>query len=247
MDQTTIAGILAGVFGLLIGGGIVGGLCWFRQRTHAQATQEAHGRKAAELQSQVQRQAHEIQRLHQAHRAELRTLEAARADDCDAARRERWFDSLRKIPWRDGAPEVEIEAKFVLQLLQFLGYEDEDMELRTSVPVQEGSKQITLQADWVVRDALGQALMVMEVKAPDAPVDDAAREQARSYAFRLGAPVYCVTNALELQIYHLGVVKDSLVFSCRSSDLRDEWELLEKVASKANVTVLRWSLGYDQN
>jgi hypothetical protein len=245
MDETAIVGILTGLLGLLIGGGVVGGACWYWLRAQAEANRAVDAGQAAEQRSLELRHAEELQRLRQAHRAELRQLETAGAAECDMARRERWFETLRKAPWRDGAPEVEVEAKFVSQLLLFLGYEEEDMELRTSVPVQEGSKQITLQADWVIRDALGQALMVVEVKAPDAPVDDAVREQARSYAFRLGAPVYAVTNGLDLQIYHLGVVKDSLVLACRSSELRENWDTLEKVAGEANVTTLRWALGYD--
>ena len=236
---------LAGLLGLVVGAGIVGGACWYWLRAQAQAHQEAMARQAADVQTREQHHAAELRRLHQAHRSRIRQLESAGAVQCDEARREQWFDALRKTPWRDGAPEVEVEAKFVYQLLQFLGYEVEDMELRTSLPVQEGSKQTTLHADWVVRDALGQALMVIEVKAPDMPVSDAVREQARSYAFRLGAPVYAITNGLELQIYHLGVVKDSLVLSCRSSDLRANWDTLEKVASEANVTTLRWALGQE--
>ena len=245
MHETAMAGILAGLLGLIVGAAVVGGACWYWLRAQAQAEHKALARQTANLQAQEQRHAEELRRLHQAHRSEVRQLKSADAAQCDTVRRERWFDTRRKVPWRDGTPEVEVEAKFVFQLLQFLGYEEEDMELRTSLPVQEGSKQTTLQADWVVRDALGQALMVIEVKAPSTPVSDAVREQARSYAFRLGAPVYTITNGLELQVYHLGVIKDSLVLSCLSSELRDNWDALQKVASEANVTTLRWALGQE--
>jgi hypothetical protein len=245
MDETTIVGILAGLLGLLIGGGVVGWTCWYWSRIRTQVRQEARARHAAELESLEKQQADVLRHLRQAHRAELRQLREAGARECDNTRRELWFDTLRKVPWRADAPEVEVESKFVFRLLQFLGYEEEDMELRTSLPVQEGSRQTTLHADWVVRDGLGQALMVVEVKAPDAPVDHAVQEQARSYAFRLGAPVYAITNGRELQIYHLGVVEDNLALSCRTSELRDNWDTLEKVASEANVTTLRWALGHN--
>ncbi len=237
-------GVLAGLLGLVIGAGVVGGACWYWLRVQTQASHEALARQAADLQTREQYHVEELRRLHQAHRSEIRQIKSAGVAQCDMDRRERWFDMLRKAPWRDCAPEVEVEAKFVFQLLRFLGYEEEDMELRTSLPVQEGSKQTTLHADWVVRDALGQALMVIEVKAPSTPLSDAVREQARSYAFRLGAPVYAITNGLALQVYHLGVVNDSLVLTCRSSELRDNWDILENVASEANVTTLRWALGH---
>lgn len=244
MDETMVVGILSGLLGLLIGGSVVGFACWYRLRVQAQVYHETMDRRAAELRSCQQQHAAEVRRLRQAHRSELRQLESSNEAQCDTARRERWFDALRRVPWREAAPEVEIEAKFVFQLLQFLGYEEDDMELRTSMPVQEGSRQTTLQADWVVRDALSHALMVIEVKAPHSALDDVVREQARSYAFRLGAPVYTITNGRELQIYHLGVVKYSLVLSCGSAELRDNWETLERVASEASVTSLRWALGY---
>jgi hypothetical protein len=242
MDATTASIVLSSVAGFLLGGGVVGAAWWVLGRRLAQQQATALAEYRDEQRALAHRHSQEIRRQRRAHRSALRELESARLEALTTVRRERWFDVLRKVPWEKGAPEVEVEAKFVFQLLSYLGYEEEDMELRTSIPVQEGSKQTVIEADWVVRNVLGQALMVVEVKAPDSPLSDVVRDQARSYAFHLGAPVYAVTNGLELQIYHLGVIEDSLVLSCRTSELGQHWEAMERVASEASVTELRLEL-----
>jgi hypothetical protein len=218
---------------------LVGGYLY---RRLARAQGQALARGAAELREREKRYSEEIRRLWRAHRAEIRELETAGLEAYHRLKRERWFAALRLVPWDRGAPEVEVEAKFVLRLLQFLGYDDEDLELRTSVPVQQGSKPTRIEADWVVRDDQDRALMVVEVKAPDVALGEAVREQARSYAFRLGAPVYLVTNGTELQIYHLGVVKDYPVLVCPTAELGAHWEAVERYAGRDRVTALRTAL-----
>lgn len=243
------AGIIVSLTAGLVAGGALTGLAfwvWIRQQDQ-RSRAVGHAQCEARLRAQEHAHSEQIRQLRQAHRAALHDLATEQEVDHDALRRECWFDILRKVPWDPGAPEVEVEAKFVFQFLQFLGYEEEDMALRTAIPVQEGSRQTTLEVDWLVRDVLDQALLVIEVKAPDQPLNETVREQARSYAFRLGAPAYAITNGLELRIYRLGVVKDALVVSCRTAELAQHWEAVEELANKANLTALRWELGDGAN
>jgi hypothetical protein len=140
----------------------------------------------------------------------------------------------------DDAPEVEVEVKLVYPLLRLLGYEPGEMHLRVPVPMQEGSRRAVRQADWVVRtQASDEALLVVETKAPRQPLDEAVERQARSYAFRLEAPVYVTTNGKELRIFHRGVLRDSCVFSCEAHGLGENWEAIEEVLSRREVKALK--------
>ena len=219
--ESVVGMLFSGIGGLLLGAGIA---AWDRRKLSKRIAQEIQ----------------EIQRIR---RQEIADLQSASIAKIEKLRLQKWFGKMRPALWSKASPEVEVEVKFIFQLLQYLGYEENEMELRTSIPVQEGSKQTSIEADWVVRDERHRALIVLEAKAPHKPLTEDVKEQARSYAFRLGAPVYIITNGLSLQIFHLGVVRDRCVLSCNTSRLRENWEAIQKAASKSNVTSLRGQLG----
>ena len=185
----------------------------------------------------------EIEALQSAKIAEIEKLQSAKIVEIEKLRRKRWFHSLARPPWQDNAPEVEIEVKFVFPFLEFLGYRTDEMQLQVAVPLQEGSQPTVLKTDWVLRDANRNALVVVEAKAPCKTLDEAAREQARSYAFRLAAPVYILTNGKQIQIFHLGVVEDRCLISCSTSQLAENWVGIQRAASRTSVLDLRQQLG----
>jgi predicted type IV restriction endonuclease len=156
---------------------------------------------------------------------------------------EKWLQQRKNVSYRDDAPEVEVEAKFVFPLVKHLGYDEEDIELRTSIPTRKGKEQVIWKADWVLRDGFsGDALVVIEVKAPSVPLTKDVQEQARLYAFHLGAPVYITTNGKEIQIFHRGILKDQCIIACSVEQLVDNWEEIKKAVSKSNVKELKKSL-----
>ncbi len=173
---------------------------------------------------------------------EVRQMESAGVARLEELQRQAWFRKLESVSWPRSTPEVEVEAKFVFQLLKYLGYDESMMELRTSVPVKEGSRNSVITADWVARDEHEHALVVIEAKAPRKALTEDVRKQARSYAFRLGAPIYMITNGVSLQVFCLGVVEDRCLVNCEVSQLADSWEQIEKVASKAQAVLLHDSL-----
>lgn len=173
-------------------------------------------------------------------RQELESWKSMRVQEVETA----WFDeqiqSLSTTPIRDNAPEVEVEAKFIYPLLSYLGYDPGEMSLRVPVPMQEGSEHTVRQADVVVHThPEGDPLIVIEAKAPRHWLDDAVAKQARSYAFRLEAPVYATTNGKELHIYHRGVLKDQRVLSCEAADLRQNWDAIEGALAENSVQALK--------
>jgi hypothetical protein len=175
-------------------------------------------------------------------RREIRALEEAGLADLERRQRHAWLEALRDPPWDPRACEVEIEAKFILPLLTYLGYREENVQMRVRVPIQEGSTQTTIEADWVARDARGHALVVVEAKAPGVPLGTPVTEQARSYAFRLGAPLYMTTNGVTLEIYRRGVVRDHYLFGCATRRLRDNWPQVYEIANAAAVMDMRREL-----
>lgn len=176
------------------------------------------------------------------HQQEIQEILSASLAKLEEVRMKKWLAKMRYSPWKEKAPEIEIEVKFVFQLLQYLGYEENEMELRTSVSMQEGSTKTSKEADWVIRDRAGNVLMVVEAKAPNNISLEDAKEQARSYAFWLKAPVYIATNGEQLEIYHRRVIDERCVLSCHISQIGENWEAIKEVASKSSVIAIREKL-----
>lgn len=232
---------------------------WFLHRTRrAELTvQEVESNYTAQMDELRNEHQREIAHLKQAHEGQIEQLEKERQADMqrlkteafalyERQRLEAWFQTLRQSPWSEHAAEVEIETKFVFQLLQFLGCPEHEIEMRTPIPVQYGTSETTVKADFVVRSSDHGALLVVEAKSPDYPLTDTARRQACSYAFHLSAPLYMVTNGHELQIYLRGVTEDQRLLSCNTSQLKKHWKSVAETASRSSVVALRNRLDQQQ-
>ena len=112
------------------------------------------------------------------------------------------------------------------------------MDMRVRVPVQAGRQKTAGEADWTVKDGGGHTLVVVEAKAPSQPLTEEVQRQAQSYAFGLHAPVYIVTNAQELRLFHRGILKDTQVVSCSVARLRENWDAVWQAAGKESVLAL---------
>lgn len=166
--------------------------------------------------------------------------QSARIEEVREASFKEQLGTLSAAPVREGAPEVEVEAKYIYPLLTYLGYQGNQMNLRVPVPMQEGSRRTVRQADWVVRaQDSGEALVVVEAKAPRHELDDVVAKQARSYAFRLEAPVYVTANGRQLCVYHRGVLRDQRVLQCNTQALRENWDRVEQALGRSQVRKLK--------
>lgn len=134
-----------------------------------------------------------------------------------------WLTGLARLSYER---EVEVEVKFILPLVKFLGYRESDFKLRHTVHVQVGKERKRGQADWVLWDRSKhryQARAVIEAKGPLLPLDRGTMEQARSYAFALDAPVYAITNGTSLKVFRRGIQADTCVADCKVGGLGEVW------------------------
>jgi hypothetical protein len=113
-------------------------------------------------------------------------------------------------PWLIGiadkhfASEKEVEIRFVIPLLERLGYSEDDRADGYPVDQVVGVRKIRTEADFVLFDGRNRskdsALLVVEAKNIGKNLSDHI-QQARSYAMFLGTPYYLVTNADEIRVY----------------------------------------------
>ncbi|MBC8264163.1 MAG: type I restriction enzyme HsdR N-terminal domain-containing protein [Anaerolineales bacterium] len=134
-----------------------------------------------------------------------------------------WLTGLTRLSYER---EVEVEVKFILPLVKFLGYRESDFKLRHTVHVQVGKEAKRGQADWVLWDRSKhhhQVRAVIEAKGPRLPLDRGTIEQARSYAFALDAPVYAITNGTSLKVFRRGIQADTCIADCKVGGLGEVW------------------------
>lgn len=150
--------------------------------------------------------------------------------DAELVSRNEWLRSIVDTTYRN---EVEVEIKFIYPLMQFLGYEDKELQVRVPVAVQVGRQQVAAEADWLVTDSQqGRPTIVIEAKEPNQQLNGAVCEQARSYAYGLKVPTYMITNGNRLQIYQRGVVDDQCVVDCTMQELASSWDIIEQAIGR---------------
>lgn len=121
------------------------------------------------------------------------------------------------------ANEATVELMLVLPLLEALGYCRDDIASKHPIRIQDGRGITIKYADFVVFDGAsreeGNALFVIEAKRPSEPLGP-ARGQGESYATRLRALVYVVTNGQALEVWQYRRTGSSeLVVTCQLADL----------------------------
>lgn len=152
---------------------------------------------------------------------------------------------LGDVGTKSFANEKEVEIRFVVPLLERLGYDEEDRADGHVIQQISGSISRRMEADFVLFSSASRqvddALMVVEAKRPG--VRDFARyaAQARSYAMSVGAPLLLVTNGDEIRIYFYRgpLLAEVLLFSCGRNELPDMLERLKAVAGKAAAVALK--------
>jgi len=148
-----------------------------------------------------------------------------------------WFDELAV---RTFESEKEVEIRFILPLLERLGYTDEDRADGFPVEIYEGVKKATKEADFVLFDGPNRskenALLIIEAKGPGRKLADYIG-QARTYAIWLGTPYYLVTNADELRVflYRSPYESDVEVFNSTRQNLKAGFRQLYNLISKQAV------------
>ena len=159
-------------------------------------------------------------------RTELERLKS----DTRVAALEEWLAQIATAGYRN---EVEVEAKFIYPMVQFLGYYGRDIQLRVPVSFRAGRTSITGEADCVLwrHGSVRPPSVVIEAKAESQPIGDEVQEQARSYAFGLGAKYYILTNGRQVRLFELNIDRDPCLLDCRVEQLAECWDRLATFVS----------------
>lgn len=136
--------------------------------------------------------------------------------------------------------EAEVERLFVLPLLAALGYESADIRAKAEVSFVRGTKRgRPFEADFVTYSGPSQgrdtSLMVVEVKAPGSPLQD-AQEQGESYAIALRTPALLLTNGTRLQIWLIQQSSESeMLLDADVHELASRREEIERLIAKESL------------
>ncbi|WP_394366847.1 type I restriction enzyme HsdR N-terminal domain-containing protein [Mesoterricola silvestris] len=137
-----------------------------------------------------------------------------------------------------------MEIRFIIPLLERLGYSEEDRVDGCTIEMTIGSRKVKGEADFVLYDGTNRSrdnvLLIVEAKRNGTRLEQAV-EQARSYAMFLGAPFYLVTNGDDLRVFRFksALETDVEVFQGTRETLGSRFHLLHGSISKSRVADLR--------
>jgi len=140
--------------------------------------------------------------------------------------------------------EKEVEIRFVLPLMELLGYSEEDRA--DGYPVEQivGVRKTRTEADFVLFNGLNRckdnALLVVEAKNVGKNLTDHIG-QARSYAMFLGTPYFIVTNGDDIRVflYRSPIESDVEVFKSTRRDISSTFQTLYNLVSKQAVVAYK--------
>lgn len=147
---------------------------------------------------------------------------------------------LTSIADKQFSSEKEIEIRFVIPLLDRLGYSEDDRADGYPVDQVVGVRKSRTEADFVLFDGRNRskdsALLVVEAKNVGKNLVDHIA-QARSYAMFLGTPYFLVTNADEIRVflYRSPIESDIEVYRVLRRDLQTTFPALFNLISKPAV------------
>jgi hypothetical protein len=148
-----------------------------------------------------------------------------------------WLDTISSKSFNS---EKEVEIRFVLPLLERLGYSEEDRADGYPVEQVVGVRKTKTEADFVLFNGLNRskdsALMVVEAKNVGKKLADHIG-QARSYAMFLGTPYFLVTNGDDIRVflYRSPIESDVEVFKSTRKDISSTFSALFSLVSKKAI------------
>lgn len=148
-----------------------------------------------------------------------------------------WFDEIAR---KEFATEKEVEIRFIVPLLERLGYSEDDRADGFPIEIVVGTKRTMTEADFVLFDgrnrSMDNALLVIEAKRTTKRVKDFI-SQARSYAMFMGTPYYMVTNGDDILVFHYQspLEADRQVFTGQRATLRESFQELFGIIGKPHA------------
>ncbi len=155
-----------------------------------------------------------------------------------------WLNSLKEKEFRT---EREVETKFIIPLLNKLGYHEDDRYDGMTFKAFNGSRPTILETDFSLFDSENelldnQVLLVVEAKREDRLVKEVelskAQKQTKSYAIWLSCHFGLVTDGRKLQVLDLfpNIGGINVLFETQIFELKDNFmELYELIGKKTLV------------
>lgn len=128
--------------------------------------------------------------------------------------------------------EADVETKFIFGILlkKVFEFKNENIFFHVPIEITEGRKKVTKEADVVIRNKKGEAVLVIDSKAPCEKLD-AYFAQIDSYAFHLEAPISILSNYYRtvVRIYLSGNKKEIIFDQKISSMEKDKFAKFKKI------------------
>lgn len=152
-----------------------------------------------------------------------------------------WFDKIAGYELRT---EKEVEIKFVVPLLAFLGYSDDDRFDGMPVPAAHGSKGTTLVIDFALFDSSVEGLRHQPLLTVEAKKENRlkkrgeilnAHNQAKSYCLWTQCDFFLITDSKTIHAFHIarGTLADlKPLFICERHELKDKFGDLHSIVSR---------------
>lgn len=155
-----------------------------------------------------------------------------------------WFKEILK---KQFLTEKEVENKFIIPLLNRLGFDDDDRYDGMPVKANNGSRKTILEIDFALFNSkninlINQALLIVEAKKEnrlDKIVElENAQNQVKSYAFWSSCSFGLLTDSKTIQVIGLSQsnIGMEVVFNCNRGELKEKFIGLYKLISKDSLS-----------
>ncbi len=155
-----------------------------------------------------------------------------------------WFDEILEKVFRT---EKEVENKFIIPLLEKLGFKEDDRYDGMIVHAAHGSRETKLEVDFALfnsenENLEGQPLLVAEAKKEERLLKqvelDKAQKQVKSYAVWLSCHFGLVTDSKIIQVIDLfpSIKGMKVIFECKRDELKERFYELYQLISKTSLT-----------
>ena len=133
--------------------------------------------------------------------------------------------------------EEDVKIHIILPYLSLLGFDSSKMRFENAMPVQAGTKKITVQSDIEIEEG-GNTEIVIDVKAPNVSLNDKEILQSISYAKLVSTPpaLYAiVTNGIDIISTNIYTGRKSAEIPTRSELVRDISRTRKKTLSQIEI------------
>jgi hypothetical protein len=152
-----------------------------------------------------------------------------------------WFNLIRTRKYES---EREVEAYFLTELVEKLGYTYDDISIGYSLQMFKGVQKTTVEADCVLFRDEGRdkknVLMVIEAKKSDKGITVDHISQVQSYAKELFPASFIITNGEQIKVYQFNglLAPDECVLDFNRQEIEEKWNIFYGTVCK-DATIKR--------